>query len=192
MRGLVSAAARLSATGRTYVSIQPYPQLLDHFAPLRLLGFHERGEFRGRVSHRFVSRGAHLFDQVRQAVEAGRNTRYQVFSFLDDFALGLAAADVVVARAGGSVAEILARGVPSVLVPWPRAAGDHQTVNARYLVEHGAAVLLSQHEFTAEKLAGLLADFTRDKLLAMARAARAAARPEATRAVAEVCMGLAA
>ena len=58
---------------------------------------------------------------------AGANPDYQAFPFLDDFPLALAVADAVVARAGGSVAEILARGVPSLLVPYPLAAGDHQT-----------------------------------------------------------------
>jgi len=103
-----------------------------------------------------------------------------------------AAADAVICRAGATtIAELAAAGVASVLVPYPYAVDDHQTVNARYLVERGAAVLIPQREFTAEKLARLLAEFTREKLLTMARAARAAAQPEATRAVAEVCMELA-
>ena len=68
---------------------------------------------------------------------------------------------------------------------------DHQTRNARFLAERGAALLIPQREFTAQRLSELLAGFTRERLLAMARAARAAGKPEATRAVAEVCMELA-
>jgi UDP-N-acetylglucosamine--N-acetylmuramyl-(pentapeptide) pyrophosphoryl-undecaprenol N-acetylglucosamine transferase len=65
------------------------------------------------------------------------NPDYQAHPFLDDFPLALAAADAVVARAGGSVAEILARGVPSLLVPYPHAAGDHQSVNAKMVAAEG-------------------------------------------------------
>jgi len=55
----------------------------------------------------------------------------------------LAAADAVVARAGGSVAEVLARGVPSLLVPYPHAAGDHQSTNARMVAAQGAATAIA-------------------------------------------------
>ena len=82
--------------------------------------------------------GEREYARVRAAVDAGGNPRYQAFPFLDDFGLALAACDVAVARAGGSVAELLARGVPSVLVPWPAAAGDHQTSNARAVAAAGA------------------------------------------------------
>ena len=73
----------------------------------------------------------------------GANPDYQAFPFLDDFPLALAAADAVVGRAGGSVAEILARGVPSLLVPYPLAAGDHQTVNAKMVAAEGAALYVA-------------------------------------------------
>jgi UDP-N-acetylglucosamine--N-acetylmuramyl-(pentapeptide) pyrophosphoryl-undecaprenol N-acetylglucosamine transferase len=76
-------------------------------------------------------------------------------------------------------------------VPYPHAVDDHQTGNARFLSENGAAVLLPQTELNAEKLAELLHGFTRDKLLAMAQAAKKLAKPEATATVAQVCMELA-
>ena len=82
--------------------------------------------------------------------------------------------------------------MPALLVPFPYAVDDHQTTNARFLSERGGAVLIPQAELTPEKLAGLLATFDREKLLAMARAARAAGKPDATRTVAEACMRLAA
>jgi len=117
----------------------------------------------------------------------------EVLPFIDDMAAHYAAADLIICRAGAStVSELAAAGVASVLVPYPHAVDDHQTRNARYLSERGAAVLIPQPEFTPQKLAQLLGDFARDKLLAMAQAARAAGKPDATRAVAEICMELAA
>ncbi|HXF66878.1 MAG TPA: glycosyltransferase, partial [Burkholderiales bacterium] len=74
----------------------------------------------------------------------------------------------------------------------PHSMDDHQSANARFLAERGAALLIPQHELTSQRLAEVLADFTRERLLAMAQAARAAGRPEATRAVAQACMELAA
>ena len=116
----------------------------------------------------------------------------ELLPFIDDMAARYAAADVIVCRAGAStVTELAATGVASVLVPYPHAVDDHQMHNARYLSERGAAVLIPERDFTADKLARVLGDFTRDKLLAMAQAARAAGKPEATRAVAEICMELA-
>lgn len=115
----------------------------------------------------------------------------EILPFIDDMAAHYAAADLLICRAGAStVSELAAAGVASVLVPYPHAVDDHQTHNARYLSERGAAVLIPQPEFNPEKLARLLGDFVRDKLLAMAQAARAAGKPEATRAVAEICMEL--
>jgi UDP-N-acetylglucosamine--N-acetylmuramyl-(pentapeptide) pyrophosphoryl-undecaprenol N-acetylglucosamine transferase len=68
---------------------------------------------------------------------------------------------------------------------------DHQTHNARFLSEHGAAVLLPQKELNAERLAQLIRGFSREKLLAMAQAARSLAKPGATQTVAGVCKELA-
>jgi UDP-N-acetylglucosamine--N-acetylmuramyl-(pentapeptide) pyrophosphoryl-undecaprenol N-acetylglucosamine transferase len=104
-----------------------------------------------------------------------------------------AASDLIICRAGAStIAELAAAGVASVLVPFPHAVDDHQTHNARFLSERGAAVLVPQPDLTPETLAALLRGFTRDVLLAMAQKARAVAKPSATKAVAEECMRLAA
>ena len=114
---------------------------------------------------------------------------YDLCEYLDqtDFADALAAADLVVARAGGSVFEIAAHGVPAVLVPYPHAAGDHQSANARWMADAGAAVVISDGELTAARLArevaALLAD--RATLARMAGASRALARPDAAREVAQ-------
>ncbi|MFA6121349.1 MAG: undecaprenyldiphospho-muramoylpentapeptide beta-N-acetylglucosaminyltransferase [Sideroxydans sp.] len=114
-------------------------------------------------------------------------------AFLDDMANQYANADVVICRAGAlTIAELAAAGVASVLVPFPYAVDDHQTYNARFLSEQGAAVLLPQTELNAEKLAQLLRGLDREKLKAMAIAARALAKPEATQSVVNVCKELAA
>jgi UDP-N-acetylglucosamine--N-acetylmuramyl-(pentapeptide) pyrophosphoryl-undecaprenol N-acetylglucosamine transferase len=115
-----------------------------------------------------------------------------VIPFIDDMAATYAQADLMICRAGAStIAELAAAGVPAVLVPFPYAVDDHQTHNARFLAERGGAVLIPQSELTPQRLGKLLAELTRDKLLAMANAARDAGKPEATRAVAEACIGLA-
>jgi UDP-N-acetylglucosamine--N-acetylmuramyl-(pentapeptide) pyrophosphoryl-undecaprenol N-acetylglucosamine transferase len=103
------------------------------------------------------------------------------------------AADVVICRAGAlTVSELAAAGVASILVPFPHAVDDHQTYNARFLADTGAAVLVQQRDLSARGLADLLLAFTRDKLLDMANRARALAKPEATASVANVCMAAAA
>jgi UDP-N-acetylglucosamine--N-acetylmuramyl-(pentapeptide) pyrophosphoryl-undecaprenol N-acetylglucosamine transferase len=105
---------------------------------------------------------------------------------LEDFAEALAAADLVVARAGGSVFELAAHGLPAILVPYPRAAGDHQSANARWMSDAGAAIVIRDGELTGSRLArevaALLAD--RPRLTAMARASRRLARPDAALQVA--------
>jgi UDP-N-acetylglucosamine--N-acetylmuramyl-(pentapeptide) pyrophosphoryl-undecaprenol N-acetylglucosamine transferase len=104
----------------------------------------------------------------------------------EEFADALAAADLVVARAGGSVFEIAAHGVPAILVPYPHAAGGHQDANARWMADAGAAVVIADEELTAPRLARQVAALLADRpgLAAMAAASRALARPDAARAVA--------
>ena len=112
--------------------------------------------------------------------------------FRDDMAGCYANADVVICRAGAlTIAELAAAGVASILVPFPFAVDDHQTHNARFLSERGAAWLLPQGELSAEKLAQLLQELTREKLAAMAQQARSVAKPDAALAVARVCAELA-
>ncbi len=136
--------------------------------------------------------GKKHFEAVRQ-LYAQAGVSADIRAFLDDMAQQYANADVVICRAGAlTIAELAAAGVASVLIPFPFAVDDHQTYNARFLSEQGAAVLLPQKELSAEKLAQLLRELSRDKLLAMAQAARKLAKPEATQAVATICMELAA
>lgn len=124
-----------------------------------------------------------------------RNAQVQanVSAFIDDMAVAYSDADVLVCRAGAlTVSEIAMAGVASILVPLPHAVDDHQTGNARYLSEAGAAILLPQSELNAQRLAEILAGLSRERLLAMAERARALARPDATEQVTRICMELAA
>jgi len=120
------------------------------------------------------------------------NVEGELVPFIDDMARRYAEADLVVCRAGAiTVAELSAGGVAGVLVPFPHAVDDHQTANARFLSEAGAAVLLPQAELTPERLAETLRGLDRPRLLAMAQKARALGKPEAAKLVAARCMELA-
>jgi len=115
----------------------------------------------------------------------------RVDEFIDDMAQAYTWADLVICRAGAmTVAELAAAGIGAILVPYPHAVDDHQTANARFLAERGAATLLPQTELTAERLAQLLKDLSgrRDVLLGMAKAARGCAVPDAAEAVVETCL----
>ncbi|SER30918.1 UDP-N-acetylglucosamine--N-acetylmuramyl-(pentapeptide) pyrophosphoryl-undecaprenol N-acetylglucosamine transferase [Nitrosomonas sp. Nm51] len=113
----------------------------------------------------------------------------QIMEFIDDMAAHYAGCDLVLCRAGAlTVAELAAAGVASILVPYPYAVDDHQTSNARFLSEHQAAVLLPQTDLSPDNLMAILRDLTREKLLAMAVAARKRAMPDATRQVAQICI----
>jgi len=121
----------------------------------------------------------------------GSNPAYRAFPFLDDFPLALAVADAVVARAGGSVAEVLARGVPSILVPYPLAAGDHQTKNAAMVAAGGAAVMVSDADLDADRLAVEVAGLLQPEVNKRMRAAALAlARPDAATRIADVIVNL--
>lgn len=114
---------------------------------------------------------------------------YDLREYLDlaEFAQALAAADLVVARAGGSLFEVAAHGKPAILIPYPHAAADHQAANARWMEQGGAAVVVPDGELSAARLAretaALLADPQR--MRTMAAAARRLARPDAAEVVAQ-------
>ena len=128
-----------------------------------------------------------------RAAYAAAGVQGELTPFIDDVARRYAEADLVVCRAGAmTVAELSAGGVASVLVPYPHAVDDHQTANARYLADRGAAILLPQTELAPERLAALLRSLERPRLIEMARKARALGKPDAARIVAERCMELAA
>lgn len=111
---------------------------------------------------------------------------YVLRDYVTPFGDALAAADLCVARSGGSVFEVAAHGLPAILVPYPHATADHQTGNARHFVRAGAAVLVPDAELDAPRLRAevdaLLADGAR--LRAMAAASLSLARPDAARDIA--------
>jgi UDP-N-acetylglucosamine--N-acetylmuramyl-(pentapeptide) pyrophosphoryl-undecaprenol N-acetylglucosamine transferase len=116
----------------------------------------------------------------------------ELVAFIDDMARRYAEADLVICRAGAvTIAELSAGGMASILVPFPHAVDDHQTANARFLAEKGAAILVPQREMTAEKLASLIGSLDRPKLLDMATKARALGKPDAAALVARRCMEIA-
>lgn len=129
--------------------------------------------------------------ETLKAIYQGAGVDAHLVPFIEDMAGAYAWADLVICRAGAlTIAELAAAGAASILVPFPHAVDDHQTSNARFLAAAGAAILLPQAELTAEKLS-LLRTLSRGQLQQMAEKARALAKPDATAAVAKVCMELA-
>jgi len=126
-----------------------------------------------------------------QNIYARAGVTANLVPFIEDMASAYAWADLVICRAGAlTVAELAAAGVASILVPLPSAVDDHQTANARFLAQAGAAILLPQSELTPERLA-LIRNLTREQCLQMAEKARDLAKPDATAAVANICKELA-
>jgi UDP-N-acetylglucosamine--N-acetylmuramyl-(pentapeptide) pyrophosphoryl-undecaprenol N-acetylglucosamine transferase len=111
---------------------------------------------------------------------------YDLRDYVTPFGQALAAADMAVARAGGSIFELAQYGLPAVLVPYPHATADHQTANARWMTDGGAAVVLADCDLTPERLRAEVEAILLDpaRLAAMAAAAAALARPDAARDVA--------
>ncbi len=135
----------------------------------------------GRAHHESVFR---LYREVGVAAD--------VRPFIDDMAESYGNADLVICRAGAlTIAELAAAGVASILVPYPFAVDDHQTHNAKFLSDQGAAILMPQAELDPERLAEVLKGLDREKLGGMAQKARKMAKAHAAEAVAEACMELA-
>lgn len=127
--------------------------------------------------------------ETRPALAEGSELAYVSVAYEDRMALLLAAADLVVGRAGaGTVAELAAAGLPSILIPLPGAPGDHQTANARVLADAGAAVLVPDRELDAARLLEEVDRLMGDpgRLEAMARAAATCGRKDAAEAVADL------
>lgn len=137
--------------------------------------------------------GERLYDET-QAVYEKLAIDGKLDAFIEDMSAAYAWADLVICRAGAlTVAELTAAGVASVLIPFPYAVDDHQTANARYLADEGAAILIPEEDLDATKLGHLLQELSanRRKLQSMAEKARELACPDATRRVAELCLKVA-
>ncbi|MFM8547464.1 MAG: undecaprenyldiphospho-muramoylpentapeptide beta-N-acetylglucosaminyltransferase [Betaproteobacteria bacterium] len=143
---------------------------------------------RPRVMHQS---GRSHGEALREAYRS-RGIEAEVADFIEDMTAAYRDADLVICRAGAmTIAELAAAGVASVLVPLPHAVDDHQTSNARYLADRGAATLIAQTDLSAPALADLLRQASRPALMEQAVRARALARTEAAQAVAEICAGYA-
>ena len=138
--------------------------------------------------------GRRDYEHLRMRLEElGAPAHYRLEPYVQPFADALAAADLVVARAGGSVLELAAAGLPSILVPYPHATADHQTQNARHMERAGAALLLPDSQLDGPRLAREVAALLSDdcRLAAMRRAAAGAARPDAAERIADEMLRLA-
>lgn len=134
--------------------------------------------------------GRQHLDALR-ANYAAAGVEAELRDYIEDMAAAYRDCDFAICRAGAmTVAELACAGVPAVLVPYPFAADDHQTGNATFLADAGAAWLLQQKELTAEKLAVLIAGLDRTTLAAMSDKALSLAKPDATERVADVCEAL--
>lgn len=146
--------------------------------------------------HVVHSTGKNGYDETLQALDLtdAEASRWRVMPYIDDMGDTLAAADLVVSRAGASsVAEIAALAVPSILVPYPLATADHQTTNARLLTDAGAAVKFSDDDIDGDafrdELLGLLGDAPRRA--SMCEAARGLAQDKAAAMLADLLEGIA-
>ena len=135
--------------------------------------------------------GARQIDELRANYTAA-GVQAELTPFIDDTASAYADADLVICRAGAStVTEIAAVGAPALFVPFPFAVDDHQTTNAKFLVDAGGGWLVPQRELTADKLATMLITLRREQLLERAIAARKMQKTQATEQMVAACEALA-
>lgn len=172
----------------------PAERFAGRFGPLRLFVF--GGSLGAQVLNDVVpealaripaERRPVVFHQTGRGRDAEVRAHYEklgvaaeVVPFIDDMAARYRESDLVICRSGAtSCSELCAAGAAAVLVPFIAKTTKHQLGNARYLAERKAAWLVEQPEFTAEKVAALIEDMDREKLLTVAEAARAIAVPDA-------------
>jgi UDP-N-acetylglucosamine--N-acetylmuramyl-(pentapeptide) pyrophosphoryl-undecaprenol N-acetylglucosamine transferase len=138
---------------------------------------------RFRVLHACGSRD---YAALRERLGSPPPANYDLREFITPFGEALLASDLCVARAGGSIFEIAAHGRPAILVPYPYATADHQSANARWMAQAGAAIVVPDSQLTSARLRAetdqLLADPAR--LAAMGRASAALGRPDAAQRIA--------
>lgn len=123
----------------------------------------------------------------RRLVAAANADGYTLLAYEPNLGDVLAASDLVLGRSGGSIFEFVAAGRPAILVPYPHATADHQSANAAWMEEAGAATVLADAELGADRLAAEVAALLADevRLGSMAAASRALARPDAARRIAD-------
>jgi UDP-N-acetylglucosamine--N-acetylmuramyl-(pentapeptide) pyrophosphoryl-undecaprenol N-acetylglucosamine transferase len=156
-------------------------QVLNEMVPqgMALLGENEQPQIVHQAGEKHI--------QALKDAYAAVGVQAHCVPFIEDMAGAYEWADLVICRSGAlTVAELAAAGVASILVPFPHAVDDHQTGNARFLVNVGGAFLLPQTELTPEAIA-LIRNYSRNQLLEMAEKARSLAKPDATEEVANLC-----
>ena len=135
--------------------------------------------------------GAKQIDELR-ANYAAAGVEAELTPFIEDTAPAYAEADLVICRSGAStVTELAAIGAPALFVPFPFAVDDHQTTNAKFLVDAGGGWLVQQRELTPDSLAAMLTTLTRDELLQRAVAAKKLQKTQATEQMVAACEDLA-
>ena len=138
--------------------------------------------------------GTRDYAALRERLGPEPPANYDLREFITPFGDAILASDLCVARAGGSIFEIAAHGRPAILVPYPYASADHQSSNARWMVQAGAAVVVPDAELGPERLADEVAALLADpaRLEAMGRASAALARPDAAQRIAAEVLAAAA
>jgi UDP-N-acetylglucosamine--N-acetylmuramyl-(pentapeptide) pyrophosphoryl-undecaprenol N-acetylglucosamine transferase len=176
-----AAVERASARARFQITIDETCVLVfGGSLGARTLNQAALGAFSSATFHVLHVCGARDYPELsRLSLPAG----YDLREYLDtgEFAAALAASDLVVARAGGSLFEIAAHGLPAILVPYPHASADHQSANARWMSQAGAAIVVPDAQLSASRLAREVAEMLANpaRLSAMAGASRRLARPDA-------------
>jgi UDP-N-acetylglucosamine--N-acetylmuramyl-(pentapeptide) pyrophosphoryl-undecaprenol N-acetylglucosamine transferase len=138
--------------------------------------------------------GTRDYAALRERLGPEPPANYDLREFITPFGDAILASDLCVARAGGSIFEVAAHGRPAILVPYPYASGDHQSSNARWMAQAGAAVVVPDAELDAARLAAEVGALLGDpaRLAAMGRAAAALARPDAAQRIAAEVLAAAA
>jgi UDP-N-acetylglucosamine--N-acetylmuramyl-(pentapeptide) pyrophosphoryl-undecaprenol N-acetylglucosamine transferase len=144
------------------------------------------GGLAGREYRVLHACGTRDYDPLRARLGPEPPAGYDLRAYITPFGEALLASDLCVARAGGSIFEIASHGRPALLVPYPHAAGDHQSANAAWMARAGAAVVLADAQLTPGRLAAEVATLLgdRERLAAMGRASAALARPDAAARIA--------
>ena len=145
-------------------------------------------EREGRAFHVIHVAGRRDYTELKpRLASAPHNNRYELLDYEPDLGDCLAASDLVLGRAGGSIFEVTATGRPAILVPYPHASAGHQATNAAWMERAGAALVIDDADLGPERLAGAVTALfgDGDKLEAMAAASRGLAMPDAARRIAD-------
>ncbi len=152
-------------------------------------------EREGRDFHVVHLAGRRDHDELRERLDsAAHGERYTLLAYEPDLGDCLAACDLVLGRSGGSIFEVAATGRPAILVPYPHATADHQSANAAWMAEAGAAVVIEDAALSPARLAAEIGEALGDtaSLAAMSAASEALARPDAARRIADEILSAAA